>query len=68
MAHNYDIFPMMIDLVVQADGSDLAGLDADITIEEVDGHVFYDPIPGDMLVTREDNPQVRVTINNINAQ
>ena len=46
----------------------LSGNDPVIEIEEIDGHVFYDPLPGDMVVTREATPQVRVIINNINAK
>lgn len=32
---------------------------------ENDGHLFFDPLPGDVTRTREENPQVTITINNI---
>lgn len=46
----------------------MAGNDVAIVLEERDGHIFYDPIPPDMIVTAHSTPQVRVTINDIHSK
>ena len=47
------------------DGSGLSGTDVAIELIETDGYIFFDPIPGDLMRTRETTPQVSVTINGI---
>jgi len=53
-------------VALQVDGTNLAGRgEVAIALIENDGHVFYDPIPGELLRTQEAAPQVVVKINNI---
>ena len=48
--------------------SSLAGQDPVITAEDVPNHIFYDPIPGDMLATIEAKPQVRLSFHGISSR
>ena len=53
---------------MQVDGSSLVGNTPTIEVVIEKAHLFFDPIPGDMLETVEDTPQVAVTINNIRSK
>eukprot|EP00117_Sycon_ciliatum_P037364 scpid335/ scgid27970/ Fibrocystin-L; Polycystic kidney and hepatic disease 1-like protein 1 len=44
----------------------VSGTDVKVTVsQDVDGGIFLAPIPGDMLMTVEEDPQVTVTVNDI---
>ena len=53
---------------IQVDGTNLEGNGPTIEVVIKKAHLFFDPIPGDMLETIEDTPQVTVAINGISSK